>query len=100
MFHEYSEILPLNISLSPLRVYWVSFGVNDVTERIFWYFIYYKYIYIYFPSPVELHYCTGAYRISPTDVNSRPSSCLTNFLLNGTQEYCVGLKTHSFTYCL
>lgn len=32
---------------------------------------------------VELHYCTGAYRISPTDVNSRPSSCLTNFLLNG-----------------
>ncbi|XP_058481204.1 integrator complex subunit 13 isoform X1 [Solea solea] len=31
----------------------------------------------------ELHYCTGAYRISPTDVNSRPSSCLTNFLLNG-----------------
>ncbi|XP_030197734.1 integrator complex subunit 13 isoform X1 [Gadus morhua] len=34
---------------------------------------------------VELHYCTGAYRISPTDVNSRPSSCLTNFLLNGTQ---------------
>lgn len=32
---------------------------------------------------VELYYCTGAYRISPTDVNSRPSSCLTNFLLNG-----------------
>ncbi|KAI4803287.1 hypothetical protein KUCAC02_006838 [Chaenocephalus aceratus] len=28
---------------------------------------------------IELHYCTGAYRISPTDVNSRPSSCLTNF---------------------
>ncbi|KAK7913592.1 hypothetical protein WMY93_013803 [Mugilogobius chulae] len=24
---------------------------------------------------IELHYCTGAYRISPTDVNSRPSSC-------------------------
>uniref|UniRef100_A0A8C7CC36 Integrator complex subunit 13 n=1 Tax=Oncorhynchus kisutch TaxID=8019 RepID=A0A8C7CC36_ONCKI len=34
---------------------------------------------------VELHYCTGAYRISPTDVNSRPSSCLTNFLLNDTE---------------
>lgn len=34
---------------------------------------------------LELHYCTGAYRISPTDVNSRPSSCLTNFLLNGKQ---------------
>uniref|UniRef100_A0AAQ6AM33 Integrator complex subunit 13 n=1 Tax=Amphiprion ocellaris TaxID=80972 RepID=A0AAQ6AM33_AMPOC len=32
---------------------------------------------------IELYYCTGAYRISPTDVNSRPSSCLTNFLLNG-----------------
>lgn len=32
---------------------------------------------------LELYYCTGAYRISPTDVNSRPSSCLTNFLLNG-----------------
>uniref|UniRef100_A0A8C4QES6 Cell cycle regulator Mat89Bb n=1 Tax=Eptatretus burgeri TaxID=7764 RepID=A0A8C4QES6_EPTBU len=32
---------------------------------------------------VELHYCTGVYRISPVDVNSRPSSCLTNFLLNG-----------------
>lgn len=32
---------------------------------------------------LELHYCTGAYRISPVDVNSRPSSCLTNFLLNG-----------------
>ncbi|ETE64895.1 Cell cycle regulator Mat89Bb-like protein, partial [Ophiophagus hannah] len=31
----------------------------------------------------KLHYCTGAYRISPVDVNSRPSSCLTNFLLNG-----------------
>uniref|UniRef100_A0A4W4H327 Integrator complex subunit 13 n=1 Tax=Electrophorus electricus TaxID=8005 RepID=A0A4W4H327_ELEEL len=31
---------------------------------------------------VELHYCTGAYRISPVEVNSRPSSCLTNFLLN------------------
>lgn len=37
---------------------------------------------VFFP-PLELHYCTGAYRISPTDVNSRPSSCLTNFLLNG-----------------
>ncbi|XP_018411592.1 PREDICTED: protein asunder homolog isoform X2 [Nanorana parkeri] len=32
---------------------------------------------------IELHYCTGAFRISPVDVNSRPSSCLTNFLLNG-----------------
>ncbi|XP_071960200.1 integrator complex subunit 13-like isoform X2 [Antedon mediterranea] len=33
----------------------------------------------------ELLYCTGAYRISPVDVNSRPSLCLTNFLLNGRQ---------------
>jgi len=32
---------------------------------------------------VELHHCTAAYRISPVDVNSRPSSCLTNFLLSG-----------------
>ena len=31
----------------------------------------------------ELFYCTGAARISPVDVNSRPSLCLTNFLLNG-----------------
>ncbi|XP_029426171.1 integrator complex subunit 13 isoform X4 [Nannospalax galili] len=38
---------------------------------------------VVFPSISELHYCTGAYRISPVDVNSRPSSCLTNFLLNG-----------------
>ncbi|XP_077809879.1 integrator complex subunit 13 isoform X4 [Macaca mulatta] len=38
---------------------------------------------IVFSSISELHYCTGAYRISPVDVNSRPSSCLTNFLLNG-----------------
>ncbi|XP_077026482.1 integrator complex subunit 13 isoform X4 [Tamandua tetradactyla] len=37
---------------------------------------------IVFSSISELHYCTGAYRISPVDVNSRPSSCLTNFLLN------------------
>lgn len=32
---------------------------------------------------VELQYCTGAYRITPVDINSRPSSCLTNFLLSG-----------------
>lgn len=34
-------------------------------------------------SGVELQYCTGMFRITPIDVNSRPSSCLTNFLLNG-----------------
>merc|ERR1719470_705070 len=31
----------------------------------------------------ELHHCSGSYRITPTDVNSRQSSCLTNFLLSG-----------------
>ncbi|CAK8693167.1 unnamed protein product [Clavelina lepadiformis] len=31
----------------------------------------------------ELYHCTGAARVSPVDVNSRPSLCLTNFLLNG-----------------
>ncbi|XP_022105376.1 integrator complex subunit 13-like [Acanthaster planci] len=34
---------------------------------------------------VELLHCMGAYRISPVGVNSRPSVCLTNFLLNGRQ---------------
>lgn len=32
---------------------------------------------------VELHFSTNAVKISPVDVNSRPSSCLTNFLLGG-----------------
>ena len=31
----------------------------------------------------DMHHCTGAVRVTPTDVNSRPSSCLTNFLLAG-----------------
>lgn len=34
-------------------------------------------------SVLDLPACTGAYRITPVDVNSRPSSCLTNFLLSG-----------------
>ncbi|CAG5133701.1 unnamed protein product [Candidula unifasciata] len=34
-------------------------------------------------SVVELHNCSAAYRICPVDVNSRPSSCLTNFLISG-----------------
>lgn len=34
-------------------------------------------------SVAELHHCVGAWPISPVDVNSRPSSCLTNFLLSG-----------------
>ena len=32
---------------------------------------------------MELQQCSSAYRITSVDVNSRPSSCLTNFLLNG-----------------
>lgn len=32
---------------------------------------------------VELHYCTTAFRFTSVDVNSRPASCLTNFLLSG-----------------
>lgn len=31
----------------------------------------------------ELQNCIGMHRITPTDVNSRPSLCLINFLLNG-----------------
>lgn len=34
-------------------------------------------------SVIELHNCSSAYRICPVDVNSRPSSCLTNFLIGG-----------------
>lgn len=34
-------------------------------------------------SSVELHYCTSSYRITSIEVNSRPSLCLTNFLLSG-----------------
>ncbi|KAL1130634.1 hypothetical protein AAG570_011876 [Ranatra chinensis] len=31
----------------------------------------------------EMHNCTAMHRITPVDVNSRPSSCLINFLLGG-----------------
>lgn len=31
----------------------------------------------------EMQNCTAMHRITPVDVNSRPSSCLINFLLNG-----------------
>ena len=31
----------------------------------------------------DLHHCTGTARITPMDVNSRPSLCLTNYLLSG-----------------
>lgn len=34
-------------------------------------------------SASEMQNCTAMYRITPVDINSRPSSCLINFLLNG-----------------
>lgn len=34
-------------------------------------------------SASEMQNCTAMHRITPVDVNSRPSSCLINFLLNG-----------------
>ncbi|XP_039289924.1 integrator complex subunit 13 [Nilaparvata lugens] len=34
-------------------------------------------------SAAEMHNCTAMFRVTPVDVNSRPSSCLINFLLNG-----------------
>lgn len=34
-------------------------------------------------SASELHHSSGTFRITPTEVNSRQSSCLTNFLLSG-----------------
>ncbi|XP_075231571.1 integrator complex subunit 13 asun [Lycorma delicatula] len=34
-------------------------------------------------SAAEMHNCTSMHRVTPVDVNSRPSSCLINFLLNG-----------------
>ncbi|KAF4519223.1 hypothetical protein B566_EDAN015329 [Ephemera danica] len=34
-------------------------------------------------SATELQHCTNMHRITPVDVNSRPSSCLINFLLSG-----------------
>ncbi len=43
-------------------------------------------------SPSDLHNCTTAARITPTDVTSRPSSCLTNFLLSGEWTGIFALK--------
>lgn len=34
-------------------------------------------------SSADNHLCSAMHRITPVDVNSRPSSCLINFLLNG-----------------
>eukprot|EP00088_Acartia_fossae_P037285 TRINITY_DN3844_c0_g1_i3.p1 TRINITY_DN3844_c0_g1~~TRINITY_DN3844_c0_g1_i3.p1 ORF type:complete len:686 (+),score=153.62 TRINITY_DN3844_c0_g1_i3:627-2684(+) len=52
-------------------------------------------------SASELHHCSAAFRITPTEVNSRQSSCLTNFLLSGRsvmlemQRRSSGVKTIS-----
>ena len=32
---------------------------------------------------IDIHQCMGSFPISPVDANSRPSLCLTNFLLGG-----------------
>jgi len=32
---------------------------------------------------VSLHHCTCAVRITPVDINGRPTTCLTSFLMNG-----------------
>lgn len=45
----------------------------------------------------ELQYCTSAFRITPVDVNNRPSSCLTNFLLNGNFH---GIILSAFSYSI
>jgi len=45
----------------------------------------------------ELHHCSGTYRITPTDVNSRQSSCLTNFLLSGRSVMLEMVKRTSNT---
>ena len=37
-------------------------------------------------STADLHPTHATARVTPTDVNSRPSSCLTNFLLAGTSQ--------------
>jgi hypothetical protein len=48
-------------------------------------------------STADLHHCTGIARITPTDVNSRPSSCLTNFLLGGINGFIrLNLWIHDF----
>merc|ERR1719228_618207 len=50
---------------------------------------------------VELHHTSGAFRVTPVEVNSRQSSCLTNFLLSGRsvmlemQKRSSGAKTLS-----
>jgi len=50
---------------------------------------------------VELHHCSGSFRVTPVEVNSRQSSCLTNFLLSGRsvmlemQKRSSGAKTLS-----
>ena len=38
---------------------------------------------------VELHHSTSAFRITPTEVNSRQSSCLTNFIISGKHSLLI-----------
>lgn len=66
---------PQTLSVKNITLNWDEVFFKNCKHSPFFFF---------FP---ELHYCTGAYRISPVDVNSRPSSCLTNFLLNG-KTFC------------
>ncbi len=64
-----------------------SFGAEGVCVKAFREGFSYDTITLKWCTPrtnaVELHYCTTAHRITSVDVNSRPSSCLTNFLLSG-----------------
>lgn len=46
-------------------------------------------------SNVDLYHCLAASRITAVDVNSRPSACLTNFLLSGRQVLLEIFKSKS-----
>ena len=57
-------------------------------------------------SSADLHPCTALARVTPTDVNSRPSSCLTNFLLSGRSVMLemprrsgTKILSHMVSYC-
>lgn len=52
---------------------------------------------------VELNHCVATSRITAVDVNSRPSACLTNFVLNGRQvmlEICKSKSNRMTTHIL
>jgi len=46
---------------------------------------------------VELHHCSATHRVTPVEVNSRQSSCLTNFLLSGRSVMLEMVKQTSNT---